>query len=145
MGRDEVDGRFEPRRLQIEHQTRGSQCWRAGRPSPGKPLARRFMPAGFRQILTADGYVFANRAPIASREYCVAKARRLNPAGFSWGFLGKVHDVTVVSKELCTSSRAIAGRQGSCRPSGESDIGIGRGDRGNRRKSKEDEQVGLTL
>ncbi|SIO52971.1 hypothetical protein SAMN05443247_07386 [Bradyrhizobium erythrophlei] len=52
-------------------------------------MARRFMPAAFRQILTVDSYVSANRDPRASREYCVTKARRLNPAGFSWDFSGK--------------------------------------------------------
>jgi hypothetical protein len=41
------------------------------------------------------------------------EARRLNPAGFS---VGEVIDVTILSQKLCASRRAIAGRQGSCRP-----------------------------
>ena len=81
-------------------------------------------------------------APRPPRESMRKEARRLNPAGFS---VGKVADVTLLSKKLCASRRAVAGPQGSRRPAGESDFGTGCVDRGNGRKSKEDEQVGLII
>jgi hypothetical protein len=62
---------------------------------------------------------------------------RLNPVGFS---VGKVADVTIFSQKLRTSG-AIAGREGSNRSSGKSDIGIGGVDRSHRREGQEDEQV----
>ena len=51
-----------------------------------KPLAHRFMRAGFRQILTVDGYVSATRV---LRNENPPPQPCLNPAGFSWGFSGK--------------------------------------------------------
>src|SRR5215203_3669087 len=71
------------------------------------------------------------------------ETHRLNPVGFS---LGRVlADVIVISQELCAARRTMSGRQGSHGPAGEGDPGVGGIDRSDRRKSKEDEQVGLSL
>src|ERR1700688_810158 len=94
-------------------------------------------------FLTNDRYVRSNRGRLTKppREVTRTETRRLNPAGFS---VGKVVDVTLLSKKLCASRRAVAGPQGSRRPAGESHPGTGRVDRGHRCQSEEDEQVGLT-
>src|ERR1700686_3368230 len=105
-------------------------------------------PARFRfrreDFLTADRYVRGNRGcpQGACEKSCVRKARRLNPAGFS---VGKVIDVTLLSKKLCASRRAVAGPQGGRRPLGESDPGTGGVDRGNGCQSDEDEKGGLRI
>jgi hypothetical protein len=90
MGRDEVGGRFDPRRLQIGHQTPESRCWRAGRPRPGQPL-----PAGYAGGLSSN----LNRGQLCMSQSCLlhAVARVLRnenpppqPGGFFFGFfLGK--------------------------------------------------------
>jgi hypothetical protein len=70
------------------------------------------------------------------------ETHRLNPVGFFRG-KGLFTDVTILSQELCASRRAIFGREGSRRPSCESDSGIGGIDRSHRREGKEHQQVRL--
>jgi hypothetical protein len=51
------------------------------------------------------------------------ETHHLNPVGFFRG-KGLVTDVTILSQELCASRRATFGREGSRRPSCESDSGL---------------------